>query len=683
MRAVICLIMLLTSTVYPQWVKQNPLNPLYTFSSIDFINSNTGWCVGDSGTIVKTTNGGYNWLYQNLPSRLMLMSTKFINENTGFVCGDSGKILKTTNSGVNWTYSNSGNTGKLNSLFFVNQTTGFCAGAGILKTTNAGNNWFNSYQNIWSRTIFFFNEQTGWASAYTYYGETVIKTTNGGASWDTSQVSGLGHSPYSLFFINQYTGWATFDFMAYSIYKTTDGGSNWNSYNVGYDQIYSIFFLNENTGYGIGMGIYKSTNGGINWTILGDNVYGRSIIFKGNTGFAAGGTWSFFKSTNTGANWMNISADIQSDIYDVKALDANTCYVTGHGGLVGKTTNGGLNWEIKHPEVTFALTQYFLNPNTGWFAGAFGTILKTTDGCNSWIRQGSGTSRRLIGIYFLDSLNGWAGGDSTEFLRTTNGGANWIPINNLNNKYVYRILALSQNRIFIAGIATFELSTNGGYNWIPLLETPNIHTDICFINNFTGWASSFGNERLLKTTNGGLNWFPLYPDFAGPIGRIKFFDENTGWTINGNSAYRTTNGGYNWTPSEVSVFSGFNSIDFLDVNTGWAVGYFGLIYKTTNGGLIPVSNISTEVPKSFALYQNYPNPFNPTTIINYELPITNYVNLIVYDVLGREIAVLVNERQQAGKYAVSWDASNFPSGVYFYKLETDVYSESKKMVLLK
>jgi len=98
---------------------------------------------------------------------------------------------------------------------------------------------------------------------------------------------------------------------------------------------------------------------------------------------------------------------------------------------------------------------------------------------------------------------------------------------------------------------------------------------------------------------------------------------------------------------------------------------------------IGIKQSTEEIPKTFLLYQNYPNPFNPVTMINYELPIGNYVKLTVTDILGREIGILVNENQRAGKYEVTWDASKFTSGVYFCRIETKEYISTKKMVLLK
>ena len=99
--------------------------------------------------------------------------------------------------------------------------------------------------------------------------------------------------------------------------------------------------------------------------------------------------------------------------------------------------------------------------------------------------------------------------------------------------------------------------------------------------------------------------------------------------------------------------------------------------------MIGIEQKGNIVPVTFKLFQNYPNPFNPTTAINYQLPITNYVKLSVYDLLGNEVAILVNARQIAGKYSIKWDASNYPSGVYFCKLSVGNFSETKKMVLIK
>jgi hypothetical protein len=91
----------------------------------------------------------------------------------------------------------------------------------------------------------------------------------------------------------------------------------------------------------------------------------------------------------------------------------------------------------------------------------------------------------------------------------------------------------------------------------------------------------------------------------------------------------------------------------------------------------------TKNPTIFSLSQNYPNPFNPITIINYELPITNYVELSIYNLLGQKVTTVVSERQKAGHYQVQWDAQDFGSGIYYYKIEAGDFVDVKKMILLR
>jgi hypothetical protein len=105
--------------------------------------------------------------------------------------------------------------------------------------------------------------------------------------------------------------------------------------------------------------------------------------------------------------------------------------------------------------------------------------------------------------------------------------------------------------------------------------------------------------------------------------------------------------------------------------------------------LLGINTNKNSLPENFVLHQNYPNPFNPSTIINYELQITNYVRLDVFNIEGKLIDNLVNKNQEAGKYEIEFNAENLPSGVYFYKLTigyeqlTKPLSITKKMVLLK
>ena len=158
----------------------------------------------------------------------------------------------------------------------------------------------------------------------------------------------------------------------------------------------------------------------------------------------------------------------------------------------------------------------------------------------------------------------------------------------------------------------------------------------------------------------------------------------------------------NWNIYNTNL-SHITNIYFVNSVTGYLITSQGNIYKTTTGGVpIGIKPISNEIPETFFLYQNYPNPFNPTTKIKFSIPTPlnppfakggtaksgGFVKLIVYDILGREVEILINESAtgglKPGTYEVEWNANNYPGGVYFYQLKIDNEQlAAKKMVLIK
>ncbi|RPI70186.1 MAG: T9SS C-terminal target domain-containing protein [Ignavibacteriales bacterium] len=139
---------------------------------------------------------------------------------------------------------------------------------------------------------------------------------------------------------------------------------------------------------------------------------------------------------------------------------------------------------------------------------------------------------------------------------------------------------------------------------------------------------------------------------------------------------------FNWV-EELSLIRGeYNSVAFCNPGLGLAVGDNGLIASFSNDSEINLDITINPNPKNFYL-QNYPNPFNPATTISYQLPVNGYVVLKVYNALGSEVATLVDEEKPAGIYTANFNASQLPSGVYFYKLETGSMVETKKMILLR
>jgi hypothetical protein len=128
------------------------------------------------------------------------------------------------------------------------------------------------------------------------------------------------------------------------------------------------------------------------------------------------------------------------------------------------------------------------------------------------------------------------------------------------------------------------------------------------------------------------------------------------------------------------------SVYFVNPFIGWAVGENGTILKANynNDNNNEDSYVATNTNNNnYSISQNYPNPFNPSTNIRYDLPKSESVKLIIYDALGREIETIVNKKQSSGTYEVTFNASQYPSGVYFYRLTTDGFSETKKMLMIK
>jgi hypothetical protein len=155
--------------------------------------------------------------------------------------------------------------------------------------------------------------------------------------------------------------------------------------------------------------------------------------------------------------------------------------------------------------------------------------------------------------------------------------------------------------------------------------------------------------------------------------------------------YRTTNGGINWLyqiPDTTIHLGTYYYTAFVNSKLGWAYATFPSGIHTTTGGdpvfYTGIQQISNIKPEEFKLKQNYPNPFNPKTNIKYQISKSKYVKLIVYDILGREIIILVNQKQRAGIYETDFSGNNLSSGIYFYSLYTDKnLIDTKKMILIK
>jgi hypothetical protein len=152
--------------------------------------------------------------------------------------------------------------------------------------------------------------------------------------------------------------------------------------------------------------------------------------------------------------------------------------------------------------------------------------------------------------------------------------------------------------------------------------------------------------------------------------------------------FKTNDGGNFWGYHSSGTQRHLNAVHFLNERRGFAVGDSGTILFTANGGVTSVTDPSF-LPRELVLYQNFPNPFNPTTTITYTLSsqererVRSQLTLKVYDLLGREVATLVNGVEEPGSKSVEWNAAGMASGVYFYRLSTAGFTQTKKLILAR
>ena len=470
---------------------------------------------------------------------------------------------------------------------------------------------------------------------------------------------------------------------------TTNGGINWSTQIHGY-QFYSIFFPDPLTGWVAGIaGISYTNNGGINWNAIIQNQLwdNNSINFVNvNTGITVGRFGSTHYTINGGLNWSRTTFGWTNLIYKVQYIDNNTGWAAGQGGVL-RTTNSGISWDTSMNNKTF-YGMHFVNSYTGWVAGYTSNplIYKTTNGGLNWQQQFIGGSNVLKSIYFANADTGCVVGDNGFIANTMNGGLDWqIQISGTTN-YLESVKFINTKTGWAAGGGSNAVikTTNSGYNWFPLTSVPfGTYRDIFFVNANTGGIISGTN--FYKTTNGGSNWITYSTGSTSGFFGMHFINENSGWLVGEyGTIFSTTNSGVNWSGHQSLTNNILQSVYFINNSTGWAVGWEGVILKTTNGGI--VTNFKNEInikPETFYLHQNYPNPFNPSTNIKFDVARVGDVKIIVYDVMGREVQTLVNDKLQPGTYEATMDGSGLSSGIYFCRISADDFMKVIKLSLVK
>jgi photosystem II stability/assembly factor-like uncharacterized protein len=373
-------------------------------------------------------------------------------------------------------------------------------------------------------------------------------------------------------------------------------------------------------------------------------------------------------------NWQVQNSGTTVALRHVHFVNANTGYIVGHSGTILKTTNGGQNWVKLNFSQQFAtvIGCYFINENTGWIGGDMG-VMKTTDGGANWSFQTG--PEGITKLYFVDANTGWAvgGGDGVtptygDIYKTTNGGAQWTKTSKTTEwARFYGVQFVDANY----GWAYAEVNgllvgtTDGGATWNTLINnSTNLIRGLYFKDRNTGWFCGRSSTSGLsyKSTNAGVNWTNIAGQLNFSLNSVRFVSDLVGYATSGPAIMKTTDGGVTWAADYTgTVGFGSSSTCFVDANHGWAVGEGGIILRYLNS-----SSATEQLQQTENLFIAKQNDNGNIKFI-YNVKNTCNVTLKIYDMDGKCVLNVINEIKPTGKQET--DFINIPhKGVYLAKL---------------
>ncbi len=442
------------------------------------------------------------------------------------------------------------------------------------------------------------------------------------------------------------------------------------------------------------------------------NIFLMSIIlFAGysKTAFSQSPKWRTLPGAPTGARMDDVFFTSPS----IGWVIASNCDWWSCSGKIWKTIDGGETWALQSESEGYPRSIGFADSLTGWLGllsnyDSLGVLYHTIDGGENWSLVQNIPEPRPQGICGISVVNDsvvYASGrynGPPRVIKTTDRGITWTSMDlsayagALVDCYFFSpdsgFVVGSSNADYHSGYALVLFTSDGGDTW-SIQHYGSRLGELCWKIQFrtrtTGYVSiekfSQGPTYYLKSTDGGITWSDqLFQNSAYDVQGIGFISDSMGW-LGGwmGDTYETTDAGASW---HLAGFGNIiNRFRFLSDTLAYAVG--STVYKysiDSVGGTVWVNENQIQIIQGkFFLSPNYPNPFNPSTTIEFLIPTAEFVTLKVYDVLGNEVATLVNEEKPTGSYEINFDASELSSGIYFYKLQTGLFVETRKMILLK
>ncbi|MCX6149286.1 MAG: YCF48-related protein [Ignavibacteriales bacterium] len=407
------------------------------------------------------------------------------------------------------------------------------------------------------------------------------------------------------------------------------------------------------------------------------------------------------------AQWIKQSSGTDEKLTDVIMIDSLTAIAVGKGRSILRTSDAGKSWK----NLTIMLSSTvpwngvsFLDTSCGIATGD-GGIRITSDGGRTWLWHSAPYFQNYISQLYLAPGNIYIGADSGWICHSLDSGKTWAS-EKISNSPIRSIF--SWRGPYIQSLPIYALTSNSLYRKMefPSGNWEEIATFFHGLGSeaFDGEFSSGSGPGYIVGVQGDLRaaptvlrnemsdsvWLSVSSEIIGdgvffgisaPSQKVVYVCGNNGLI------FKSSDSGGSWTKEIVPTTKNINAIYFFNESRGFGVGDSGLILYKAKDVAAQIENHVEQLPNQFILFQNFPNPFNPTTKISFWNSKFGFVSLKVYDILGNEVATLVNEEIPlsgiAGNYEVEFNGGNLSSGIYFYQLKAGNFSQTKKLILMK
>jgi photosystem II stability/assembly factor-like uncharacterized protein len=414
--------------------------------------------------------------------------------------------------------------------------------------------------------------------------------------------------------------------------------------------------------------------------------FNSAVQLTDTKAFVVGDNGTMLATNNRGSTWHRIGIDVNVKINSIKFLDdLYTGFVVGDNGVILKTESRWRAWDVRSVAHNYYNKDVsFINELNGIVVGykylydgetpmSYAAILVTHDGGLTWSDKSPMLKGKFNSVISFDKGHAIAVGDAGIVASSNDNGENWyietITKNNLNSVRVctkgFKIIVGNNGSLFSCNKDRDEWVDNSISNSYDLKLICQ-RGDRSYV--IVGEKKSYISQDTVLV--------------APPDIMVKQNNPSTGRMMKRSVILESGELNGLWKEVFTTSVGTLNSVNLCNSKAGITVGQKGLIaiYK-----LELVRDDSVRIVESPAKIetQNYPNPFNPSTIISFNLPEQTNLELKVYDVLGNEVATLINEVKPAGSYEAEWNASALPSGVYIYQLRAGNHTQMRKMLLLK